>query len=138
MDIQSCCSIAIVVRSALWTSPFTNPQIFDLWILVSANGAELTRWKKLVYFHYLGSHLSAYVFQDALKRGEAIVHNLFSVACLHELHGQIFETDDGIFFAKFFCQLPMAGVSFVGCFAIEPCKFLPRPAPIVGMQTLAG
>ena len=103
MDIQSCCSIAIVVRSALWTSPFTNPQIFDLWILVSANGAELTRWKKLVYFHYLGSHLSAYVFQDALKRGEAIVHNLFSVACLHELHGQIFETDDGIFFAKFFC-----------------------------------
>ena len=103
-----------------------------------AIGAELTGWKEPVYFHDLGTHLSAYVFQDALKRGKAIVHDFFPVARLHELHGQIFETDDGIFFAKLFCQLPMAGIPLIGCFAIEPCKFLPCPAPIIGAQTLAG
>ena len=59
------------------------------------------------------------------------------MACLHELHVQVFKAKDGILLAKLASKLPMVCVALIGNFAMKPCKFQLCLSVIVRTSTLA-
>jgi hypothetical protein len=92
-DIPGCIYIPIMVRSALWASPFSQVQILDRFVPVPTIRAELTGGEGLVHFRDDVSVPPGFILGDELRPGS--IGNGFGKTMIfyHVLHLQILQTD---------------------------------------------
>lgn len=137
MNVLGGIAVSIVMLTTSWACPLADAQVFDFLVLPAAIVAELAGWIESIYFDNFRSNLLADVLQNVLKLCKSIVHGFLSMTRLHELHVEVFETDDGILLAQIFGKLPMACIAPIGDTAVKSGKMLLRLATMIRTHLLA-
>lgn len=126
-----------MVFATIWASPFVDTDILNVFVLITAIMANLTRWIELIHLHDPRSHLAADIVEDILEFSKTIIIDFLAMAFLHGLHAETFKTDDCIFLAQISCELEMKVPALVCLLAIEPCKNFAVFLPVVRAELAA-